>query len=68
MQIYLLDINKKIIKAWKTDFASEDNVEVIYSDFDSFMNNYEVDCVVSPGNAHGVMVGGYDRALSEYFG
>lgn len=32
------------------------------------MANYDVDCVVSPGNSHGVMAGGYDRALSEYFG
>lgn len=45
-----------------------ENVEVIHSDFDSFMANYDVDCVVSPGNSHGVMAGGYDRAISEYFG
>ena len=45
-----------------------DGVEVVHADFDSFMANYQVDCVVSPGNSHGVMAGGYDRALSEYFG
>lgn len=32
------------------------------------MDTYDVECVVSPGNARGVMAGGYDRAISEYFG
>ena len=43
-------------------------MEVVLADFADFMANYQVDCVVSPGNSRGVMAGGYDRALSEYFG
>lgn len=68
MKIYLLDINPAVVKAWNEKFSGVDGVEVVHADFDSFMSNYEVDCVVSPGNSHGVMAGGYDRALSEYFG
>lgn len=68
MLIYLLDINPAVVKAWNEKFSGVDDVKVIHADFDSFMANYEVDCVVSPGNSHGVMAGGYDRALSEYFG
>ena len=68
MKIYLLDINPAVIKAWNEKFSGIDGVEVVHSDFDSLMANYDVDCVVSPGNSHGVMAGGYDRALSEYFG
>lgn len=68
MKIYLLDINPAIVKAWDEKFSSVQGVEIVHADFDSFMENYEVDCVVSPGNSRGVMAGGYDRALSEYFG
>ena len=68
MKIYLLDINPSIVKAWNEKFSGVDKVEVVHADFDSFMANYDVDCVVSPGNSRGVMAGGYDRALSEYFG
>lgn len=68
MKVYLLDINSAIVKAWNEKFSGVDNVEVIHADFESFMDNYQVDCVVSPGNSHGVMAGGYDLALSEYFG
>ena len=68
MKIFLLDINQDIINAWKSLFVDVDNVDVVHSDFDSFMRSHKVDCVVSPGNSRGVMAGGYDRALSEYFG
>lgn len=68
MKIYLIDINLSIIKAWNKLLGKLDSVVIIHSDFETFMKNYNVDCVVSPGNSHGVMAGGYDRALSEYFG
>ena len=68
MKLYLLDINPAVVKAWNDKFSDVDNVEVIHADFDNFMADYDVDCVVSPGNSHGVMAGGYDCALSEYFG
>lgn len=68
MKIYLLDININVVNAWNEVFSDFDDVEIVYSDFEQFMQTHEVDCVVSPGNSHGVMAGGYDRALSEYFG
>lgn len=68
MKIYLLDINPAVVNAWNEKFSGIESVEVVHADFDAFMSNYHVDCVVSPGNSHGVMAGGYDRALSEYFG
>lgn len=68
MKIYLLDINPAVVRVWNEKFSGVDDVEVIHSDFESFMTNSNVDCVVSPGNSHGVMAGGYDLALSEYFG
>ncbi|MCQ3907543.1 MAG: macro domain-containing protein [Mycoplasmoidaceae bacterium] len=32
------------------------------------MDKYKVECVVSPGNSHGIMTGGYDAAITDYFG
>ena len=45
-------------------------VEFVQSDFASFMKNHEghIYAVVSPANAYGLMDGGYDAALTEYFG
>ena len=69
MKIYLLDINDKIVKAFKKDFVSYSNVEVIHDDFAHFMDEHDdIDCVVSPGNAFGIMGGGYDKAITDYFG
>lgn len=68
MQIFLLDINIAIVNAWNKLFYSFDNVSVVHADFQTFMDEYQVDCVVSPGNSYGVMAGGFDRAISNYFG
>lgn len=68
MKIYLLDININVVNAWYKVFSDCTDVKIVHSDFDRFMQSHQVDCVVSPGNSHGVMAGGYDRALSEYFG
>ena len=40
------------------------------NDFASFMKTHEgrIDAVVSPANAYGLMDGGYDKALTDYFG
>ena len=35
--------------------------------FKNFMEDHQVDCVVSPGNSYGLMDGGYDLAISEWF-
>lgn len=68
MKIYLLDINPAVVQAWKKLFDNFNDVEIVLDDFEKFMSTHFVDCVVSPGNSHGVMAGGYDRALSEHFG
>lgn len=68
MKIYLLDINKTITDIWKLYFADCEDVEVVCDYFDHFMDQGKVDCVVSPANSYGLMDGGYDRAISEWFG
>lgn len=74
MKLYFLDHNKSMIDAWKKHFHPifEDvaPVEFIENDFISFMesNDEKIDAVVSPANAYGLMDGGYDAALTDYFG
>ncbi len=53
---------------WKLFFSGESGIEVVHDDFRSFMSSHEVQCVVSPGNSFGIMDGGYDLAITEYFG
>ena len=68
MKIYLLDINKSITDIWKEYFNNEPLVEVVLDNFENFMKHHEVDCIVSPANSYGLMDGGYDYAITEYFG
>ena len=68
MKIYLLDINSHMTKAWEAYFKDIDDVEIVNTDFDNFMFDYTVDAVVSPANAFGLMDGGYDGAITRYFG
>lgn len=74
MQLYLLDCNKLMVNAWKKYFHPIFDgiapVEFIRNDFVSFMRLHDrpIDAIVSPANAYGLMNGGYDAALTEYFG
>lgn len=68
MKIYLLDRNKAMTDAWKKWF-SEDDIEIVTDDFKNFMDNHpDIDAVVSPANSFGLMDGGYDKAIIDYFG
>jgi len=45
------------------------SVDIVNDYFDNFMNSHtEIDCVVSPANSFGLMDGGYDKAIIDYFG
>ena len=69
MYIYLLDINKEMTNAWQKYFGNTNNVEIINDDFARFMNTHpNIEAVVSPANAYGLMDGGYDKAITDYFG
>lgn len=68
MKIYLLDKNKEMVDAWNRYFNYID-VEVVNDDFAHFMDNHpEVDGIVSPSNSFGLMDGGYDKAIIDYYG
>lgn len=68
LKIYLLDRNPEMYAAWNKHFYGRNNVSIVCSDFVEFMRRYKVDCVVSPANSYGIMDGGYDEAISAWFG
>ena len=68
MKIYLLDRKHNMVKCWKKYFVGMDDVEVVFNDFANFMEEYVVECIVSPANSFGLMDGGYDLAITKWFG
>ena len=67
MKIYLLEKNQETAAALEAAFVNED-VEVVCDLFADFMLTHDVECVVSPANSYGLMDGGYDKAITEWFG
>lgn len=72
MKIYLLDINKNMTDAWQKYFKSfgeVEDIEIVNEDFATFMDKHpNIEAVVSPANSFGLMDGGYDKAITDYFG
>lgn len=72
MKIYLLDINKNMTDAWQKyfePFGEVEGIEIVNEDFAAFMDKHpNIEAVVSPANSFGLMDGGYDKAITDYFG
>ena len=68
LKIYLLDRNPEMTKCWEEYFGDMPNLEIVCSDFAEFMSHNKVQCVVSPANSYGLMDGGYDLAITNWFG
>lgn len=68
MKIYLLDRSLTMTLWWKDYFANCSNVEIVCDDFAKFMKTHNIQCIVSPANSYGLMDGGYDLAITNYFG
>ena len=67
--IYLLDRSLGMVEAWQDEFAGIHGVTPVLGEFSRFLDEHpEIDCVVSPGNAYGIMDGGYDRAITMRYG
>ena len=67
MKIYLIERDYQKFQYLKEFFIKE--VVVLVNDsFHSFLPKNKVQCVVSPANAFGLMDGGYDLAITEWYG
>ena len=64
MQITLFDRDKTLCEQWEKDFSGYENIKVIQTDFSELEPH---DCIVSPANSFGLMDGGFDQVLSDYF-
>ena len=68
MKIYIIDHSHDKLKYAELYFYGCEDVECVCESLDDFLNNHTIDCVVSPANSFGLMDGGYDLAITEYFG
>ena len=64
MKLHLVDINPRLVNAWRRSFAEHPEVEVGCADILSVAEH----CIVSPANSHGYMDGGIDLHYRNYFG
>ena len=63
--ITLVDTNRELCLAWKDAFEAFQNVNIVHNKFESIV---DFDCLVSPANSFGLMDGGIDLAIRNYFG
>lgn len=68
MNIILLDINKNMCNQWKRYFSNMENIKIENCYLDTYLKNNQVDCIVSPANSFGIMDGGYDLAITKWYG
>lgn len=68
MKIYIINRGEVQLRYVKLYFHGESNVECVAAEFDEFLRSNPVQCIVSPANAFGLMDGGYDLAITHYFG
>lgn len=67
MQIYIIEKDFNKFKYLQLYFKDE-NVILVNESFEEFIKNTKVQCVVSPANSFGIMDGGYDLALTKWYG
>jgi O-acetyl-ADP-ribose deacetylase (regulator of RNase III) len=63
--LILVDPKSELCEAWEKVFKNHSEVEVFNGRFEQ-LSNY--DCMVSAANSFGLMDGGVDLAISNYFG
>ena len=68
MNIYLLDRNPEMTNAWIKYFKYT-GVNIVTQDFGDFIKEHQdMEAIVSPANSFGLMDGGYDKAIIDYYG
>ena len=65
MKLILVDPKQALCKAWKEEFQNLPNVEIVQGYFERLA---EFDCMVSAANSFGMMDGGVDLAIVNFFG
>ena len=68
MKIYIIDKSELKLRYARLYFHGEPDVECVAAEFDEFLRSNPVQCIVSPANSYGLMDGGYDLAITDWFG
>lgn len=70
LKIYIVSTDSYAVDSLKEEFEGIKNVFIFNEDIRDFYDRKadEIDCLVSPANAYGIMDGGYDAALSDILG
>lgn len=63
--LILVDVQKELCECWEEVFGMVPNVKIHHGYFQEVK---EYDCLVSPANSFGLMDGGIDLAIRNYFG
>lgn len=64
LKLVLVDINAKVVTAWRAAFADEPDVEIVRGSILA----QQTDAWVTPTNSHGRMDGGVDAVVNGHFG
>ena len=64
-ELILVDPQKDLCEQWEKYFSDFPEVKIFHG---YFQNIKEYDCLVSPANSFGLMDGGVDLAIRNYFG
>ncbi len=67
MKIYIIEKDFNKFKYLQLYFKDEE-VTLVNESLEEFMKKTKVQCVVSPANSFGIMDGGYDLALTKWYG
>lgn len=65
INLILVDPMKTLCKAWEKEFEGIESVKIVNNRFEKLP---EFDCMVSAANSFGLMDGGVDRAIIQFFG
>lgn len=63
-RLILVDLLAPLCSAWRESFPAHPEVRIVQGRFEDLA---EYDCIVAPGNSHGIMDGGVDAAIRERF-
>ncbi|WP_299256183.1 macro domain-containing protein [uncultured Aquimarina sp.] len=64
-EITLIDLQEELCSEWKESFKEFPEIQIINGNFE-YVRKF--DCLVSPANSFGLMDGGIDLAIRNYFG
>ncbi|MEX2666309.1 macro domain-containing protein [Candidatus Uabimicrobium amorphum] len=65
LKLILVDPIEELCSQWRIQFSGLRNVKIVHGYFEDIEN---FDCMVSAANSFGLMDGGVDHAITQYFG